>query len=54
MKTIEYELVLSDGSKRYEFVDSVAGYSVMTQIRMFQQMHKAITARPLQNDNPAN
>jgi hypothetical protein len=52
---IEYEFTLADGSKRYEFVDpDDAGYSVMSQIIMFQQMHKAITARPFKNDNPPN
>lgn len=52
MKGIEYEFTCPDGSKRYEFVDPDAGYSVMTQIRMFMEMHRAIAAKPL-NNSPA-
>lgn len=47
MKPIEYEFTLPDGSKRYEFVDPDSGYSVMTQIRMFSQMHGAVKAVPV-------
>jgi hypothetical protein len=55
MKMIEYEFTLPDGSKRYEFLDPEGGYSVMTQIKMFQEMHGAIAAKPVSNnDSPAN
>jgi hypothetical protein len=55
MKPIEYEFTLPDGSKRYEFVDPGSGYSVMTQIRMFKEMHGAIAAKPVSNnDSPAD
>ena len=55
MKSIEYEFTLPDGSKRYEFVDPESGYSVMAQIRMFREMHSAIAAKPMSNnDSPAN
>ena len=54
MKTIEYEFTLPDGSKRYEFVDPEAGYSVIRQIEMFKKMHGAIAAKPVNNNqNPA-
>jgi hypothetical protein len=43
---------LPDGPKRYEFVDPDSGYSVMTQLRMFQKMHRAVTARPVKNEQP--
>lgn len=50
MKPVEYEFVLPDGSKRYEFVDPESGYSVMAQIRMFSEMHGAVKARPVRHD----
>ena len=46
-KPIEYEFTLPDGSKRYEFVDPDAGYSVMQQVSMFMKMHGATSARPV-------
>jgi hypothetical protein len=48
-KPIEYEFELPDGSKVYEIVDPDAGYSIMKQIRMFQVMHGAKSARPVNN-----
>lgn len=55
MTSIEYEFTLPDGSKRYEFIDPESGYSVMAQIRMFEEMHGAIAAKPVSNnDSPAN
>jgi len=54
MKTIEYEFTLPDGSKRYEFVDPDAGYSVILQIETFKKMHGAIAVKPVNNNqNPA-
>jgi hypothetical protein len=50
MKTIEYEFTLPNGSKRYEFVDPDAGYSVIRQIEMFNKMHGAIAAKPVNNN----
>lgn len=51
-KPTEYEFERSDGSKFYEFVDPDAGYSVMTQIRMFTEMHGAKSARPVERNKP--
>ena len=55
MKAIEYEFTLPDGSKQYEIVDPESGYSVMAQIRIFRELHGAIAAKPVSNnDSPAN
>jgi hypothetical protein len=50
MKAIEYEFTLADGSKRHEFVDLDAGYSLIRQIEMFKKMHGAIAAKPVDNN----
>ena len=50
MKTIEYEFTLPDGSKRYEFVDPDAGYTVIRQIEMFKRMHGAIAVKAVNNN----
>jgi hypothetical protein len=52
MKTIEYELVLPDGSTRYEIVDPDAAYSVMTQVNMFMKLHGAYIVRLLKPNDP--
>ncbi len=45
-EAVEYEFILPDGSKRYEFVDRYSeGYSEITQINMFMKMWKAVSAR---------
>ncbi|MDP3074740.1 hypothetical protein [Bradyrhizobium sp.] len=49
VREIEYEFTLPDGTKRYEFVDPDAGYSVMTQVGMFMAMHGAIIALPVKD-----
>jgi hypothetical protein len=48
MKLVEYEFVLPDGSKRYEFVDPDNDMSVMHQINLGMKLHGAIAARPVQ------
>jgi hypothetical protein len=52
MKAMEYEFTLSDGSKRYEFVDPEADYSVITQVGLFMAMHKAVKAWPVKKEQP--
>jgi hypothetical protein len=46
-KTIEYEFTLRDGSKRYEIIDPDAGTTVMRQVKMFSEMHGAVSATPV-------
>lgn len=48
MKTIEYEFVLPDGSKRYEIVDPENDMSVMQQVNLGKKLHGAIAAHPVQ------
>jgi hypothetical protein len=48
MKTVEYEFILPDGSKRYEFVDPDNDMSVMQQINLCVRMHGAVSAHPVQ------
>ena len=48
MKLVEYEFVLPDGSKRYEFVDPDNDMSVMQQINLGLKLHGAVAARPVQ------
>lgn len=50
-KPAEYEFVLPDGSKRYEFVDPDAGDSVLRQIELFRRMHGAVSAAPVKPDS---
>jgi hypothetical protein len=50
MRPVEYEFTLPDGSKRYEFVDPDAGYSVMTQVGLFMAMHGAVKAMPVKDE----
>lgn len=49
MKPVEYEFVLPDGSKRYEFIDPDNDMSVMHQINLAMKMHGAVKARPVQS-----
>lgn len=53
LKPIEYELVLPDGSKRYELVDPDARFSVMAQIMMVSEKPRATSAKPVSNESPA-
>lgn len=46
-KPIEYRFTLPDGSERFEIVDPDAGYSIARQVRMFQEMHGAVRAAPV-------
>jgi hypothetical protein len=39
MKTVEYEFILPDGSKRYEFIDPDNDMSVMQQINLGKKLH---------------
>lgn len=48
MKCVEYEFVLSDGTKRYEMIDPDNDMSVMHQINLGMKLHGAIAARPVQ------
>ena len=48
MKPVEYEFVLPDGSKRYEFVDPDNDMSVMQQISLGLKLHGAVSAHPVQ------
>jgi hypothetical protein len=48
MEPVEYEFVLSDGSKRYEFVDPDNDMSVMQQINLGLKLHGAVAAHPVQ------
>ena len=48
MKTVEYEFILADGSKRYEFVDPDNDMSVMQQINLGKKLHCAVAAYPVQ------
>lgn len=48
MKLVEYEFVLPDGSKRYDFVDLDNDMSVMQQINLGMKLHGAVAARPVQ------
>lgn len=50
MKCVEYEFILPNGDKRYEFVDPDGYLSVLMQVEMFSRMHGAIIARPLRED----
>lgn len=53
LKCVEYEFILLDGEKRYEFVDPDTYLSVMMQIELFMRMHGAIIASPLETQDPA-
>lgn len=48
MKCVEYEFVLPDGTKRYDFVDPDNDMSVMHQINLFLKLHGAVAAHPVQ------
>ena len=48
MRTIEYEFVLADGSKRYEIIDRDNDMSVMHQINLGLKLHGAVSAHPVQ------
>jgi hypothetical protein len=48
MPCIEYEFVLPDGSKRYEFIDPDNDRSIMHQISLGLKMHGAVKAHPVQ------
>ena len=48
MKAIEYEFILPDGSKRYEFIDLDSDMSIMQQINSFLKLHGAVKAHPVQ------
>lgn len=50
MSTVEYEFVLLDGSKRYEFIDTDNDMSVMHQINLGMKMHGAVKAHPVQSN----
>jgi hypothetical protein len=50
-KATEYEFTCADGSKRYEFVDPDAGFSVLQQIERFRSMHGAVSAAPVRPDS---
>lgn len=47
-KCIEYEFVLPDGSKLYEFIDPDNDMSVMHQINLCLKLHGAVSAHPVQ------
>jgi hypothetical protein len=53
LKCIEYEFILPNGERRYEFVDPDRYRSVMMQVELFMHMHGAIIARPLEPQDPA-
>jgi len=48
MRTVEYEFILPDGSKRYEFIDLDNEMSVMQQINSFLKLHGAVKAHAVQ------
>ena len=48
MKTVEYEFILPDGLKPYEFIDLDSDMSIMQQINSFMKLHGAVKAHPVQ------